>query len=208
MKSDQQIDSEESESFSELVCRTLSQDAHGVAQLDEICERLKGIKNTKKRLQIISNNCTCSPITFEEVAGAVWPAQSDRDINKFCLLQGDIVETTMVQRWGVARSDVDATEMRWVVLSTTCELVDRPNNSGAIRVAPAYPIKASYRDHADANLSALYKHLNSVSTLGSKKGFPYPAVEGDDADVIGYYCDFEQIGKIDRDQIMFATCIA
>lgn len=140
----------------------LAEAAHGVPQLAALTEHMKGLDKNARATLIESYFCR-KPISWQFVKEQIWDTEQKRADNKFHFLQGDVIETSMVQGIGSAASA--STHDLWLVLSPDCDCV----RSKYVLVAPIYEAN---RDTNPEQFEG-YKNRYVLSlTLGTLKYFP------------------------------------
>jgi hypothetical protein len=82
------------------------------------------------------------------------------------------------------------------------------NKGRQIRVAPAYLVHRSFKKSEDPAEIERYRLLNTISQLKLKRGFPYPRLESDQEDILGYACLLDEIAVLEREDTGLATVLA
>jgi len=157
----------------------LTVEAHGVQALPPLQTYFRDLPKSK-RIALIDTYFIRQPIIWDNVKGIVWPAcETTQNKNKFHLIQGDVIETNLVEGLGTALSSTK--HDTWLVLSPDCDCV----RANLILVAPIY-----YFDSAQPNPD----HKNAFSLaagLSSMKFFPLGKdifTQGKN----GYYADLQE----------------
>lgn len=145
---------------------TLAESAHGVAGLETVKVFMTALKS-EVRLQIIERFLLRPPATWTEVKDHVWSAEDKRIENKFPFLQGDIIETTLVEKIGASRSG--PSHDLWLVLSPDCDCVRAP----LLTVAPIFC--GNPEAHDVETLKDHKQRFKSSLAFGTHKFFPLKA---------------------------------
>ncbi len=160
----------------------LADSAHGVDALEQVKVLMKRIKK-EERVELLAAYLFRTAIVWDEVKNVIWPDETLRNKNKFDLLQGDIIETTMVARIGSAMSG--SKHDLWMVLSPDCDCVRSP----FITVAPIF-----FSDSTLDGEDAIKRNKDNFSlslALGTLKFFPVSkCLFGDHCE--HYYADFTE----------------
>lgn len=147
----------------ESAISALAEGAHGVEALNDIKILMTTLKKDQ-RLELLSDYLFRSAIIWSEVKDTIWEDEASRTKNKFALLQGDIIETTMVERIGSATSGF--THDLWLVLSPDCDCVRAP----FIQVAPIF--FSDSKKHQEEYLTRNKNNFSMSLALGTLKFFP------------------------------------
>lgn len=134
----------------------LEKESHGVAALVPLQGYFKDLPKIK-RLAIIDEFFLREPIVWDSVKSNVWPDNLEaQEKNKFHLIQGDIVETNLVEGLGTALS---ATQHdTWLVLSPDCDCV----RADLILLAPVFHIDSNVQNTTTKAAFSLAAGLSSM----------------------------------------------
>lgn len=162
-------------------------DAHGSHAFTKLNEKFK----KKKSAAIISffkGIFYQDPIAWEEIKESIWATEEEREANRFHFLQGDVIQTTLVE--ALSQSKSHQTNDLWIVCTPTCDIARGPDY---IKVAKLFRIDVS-DTLPEKDGSAEYDEFKKLSLgckFASTKYFPLPPFLKDDPDTFGYYADLE-----------------
>lgn len=156
--------------------------SHGITQLESLKTLIQNV-NKATRLLLFQEYFLRPPVKWDSVKDEIWDTEEKKSANKFCFLQGDIVETTMVEGIGSSRSG--SSHDLWLILSPDCDCV----RGSIISVAPIFCHDPGINE--DENKKK--KDAFSLSTgLGTLKFFPLSKSLFNDDDGEGFYADLTE----------------
>lgn len=170
---------------------SMAEDGHGSRSWQTVCPFLEDrFRKTAKMYDFVAPKLVRDVIYWEDLKDKVWPGDpAAQDDNRFYLLQGDIIETSLVptlvdkdgNQLGCIFGPQRVNDGHWLVLSTDCDTARAP----FVRVAPIFAVKTKTAEF-----------VNAVK-LSSAKMFPIPRLVGDHADIIGRYADIAATFMLD-----------
>lgn len=155
--------------------------SHGVAQLESLKTLIKSV-NKATRLLLFDEYFLRAPVKWDDVKDSIWETEEKRTDNKFHFLQGDIIETTMVE--GIGSSNSGSSHDLWLILSPDCDCV----RGTIVSVAPIFCHDPTSNEVDNKKK----KDAFALSTgLGTLKFFPLSESLFRDGDE-GFYADLTE----------------
>lgn len=192
--------------------RRLLQNAESLAssvsdrnRLTEVRESLGALKKTSPDIQNFFRSLDQlfyrEPVEWMEIKDTIWETDELRNSNHFPFLQGDLIQTKLVQSLGKYELPSD----KWIVVENTCGATRRP----FVKVAPAVPVFLEYKTLGGTDNGKLWNNLMWAIKMKGYRFYPYPNphFESPNSDPFAFLCILEAPYYIERSDVRAAVSI-